>query len=420
MTEKLLHYLWQFQYFNRSDLRTTAGEPVTVVAPGRLNEHQGPDFLDAKIKIGETLLAGSVELHLKTSDWSRHGHTQDANYNNVVLHVVLEHDQLFQNGIPVLELQNRIPTLLLDRYATLMSEAAFIPCAASIAQTRELTWLSWKERLVAERLTRKAKAVIQILEQTGHHWEETFWRLLARSFGAKVNADAFEELAGTLPLNILARHRSSIHQLEALLLGQANLIHGEAGDDYIKLLQREYQFLKSKFLLKPINTPVHFLRMRPGNFPTVRLAQLAMLVHMSSHLFSKILDAADIKDVKALLQVTANDYWHYHYRPGETSAYKPKTIGSDMADTVIINTVVPVLFAYGLHHQQEPHKEKAVHWLQQLAAERNSITDGFVQLAVPHKSAYDSQALLELKAEYCSGKRCLQCSVGNALLKACT
>jgi hypothetical protein len=419
MTEKLLHFLWQFQYFNRSNLATTTGEPIVIVHPGRLNTHQGPDFLDAKIRLGNTLLAGSVELHLKTSDWMRHGHEKDANYNNVILHVVLQHDELFQNPIPVLELQDRIPALLLDRYTALMNEATFIPCAASISQTRELTWLSWKERLVAERLTRKASVVSQILEQTGGHWDETFWRMLARTFGVKVNADAFEEMAQSLSINILAKHRNSIHQLEAVLLGQANLLNEGAKDDYTTLLQREYKVLTTKFSLQPIHTPIHFLRMRPGNFPTVRLAQLAMLVHRSSHLFSKVLEEADVNNIKAALQVTANDYWHYHYRLGETSPYKPKNLGSTMAENLVINTIVPVLFAYGMYHKQEQHKEKAIQWLQQLGAESNTITNGFVQLAVQNKSAYDSQALLELKHEYCDPRHCLQCAVGNALLKTC-
>jgi len=419
MTEKLLQYLWQFQYYNRSQLQTITGEAVQVLFPGRLNNNQGPDFLDAKIKIGATLFAGSVELHLKTSDWMRHGHQQDKNYNNVILHVVLQHDQLFQNPIPVLELQNHISSLLLERYESLMNEAAFIPCAATITQTRELTWLSWKERLVAERLTRKSTAVFDIYENTGHHWEETFWRMLARNFGIKVNADAFEELAQTIPVNILARHRSSIHQLEALLLGQANLLLDEPQDEYTKLLQREYLFLKNKFALTPIQTPVHFLRMRPGNFPTVRLAQLAMLVHASSHLFSKVLEEPELKNVQSWLQITANDYWHYHYRPGALTSYKPKNVGSSMAENLIINTIIPTLFAYGLYQKQEAYKEKAVHWLQELTAERNTVTDNFVQLSVINKSAYDSQALLELKHEYCDQKRCLQCAVGNALLKTC-
>jgi hypothetical protein len=419
MTEKLLHFIWQFQYFNRSDLRTSTGELITIVYPGRLNNNQGPDFLDAKIRIGDALLAGSVELHLETSDWNKHGHSRDANYKNVILHVVLQHDELFQNPIPVLELHHRIPTLLLDKYAMLLQESVFIPCASSIAQTRELTWLSWKERLVAERLSRKSNTVFQIFEQTGQHWEETFWRLLARTFGSKVNADAFEEIAQTISLSILAKHRNSIHQLEALLLGQANLLSFETKDDYTKLLQREYAFLKTKFALIPIRNPVHFLRMRPGNFPTVRLAQLAMLIHTSTHLFSRVLEETDLKQVKTWLQVTANDYWHYHYQLDEPSGYKPKNIGSSMAENTIINTMVPVLFAYGLYHNQEVYKEKAVRWLQELAPESNTVTDNFVQLAIPNKTDYDSQALLELKHAYCDQKRCLQCAVGNALLKNC-
>lgn len=417
MTEKLLQFIWQFQYFNRSALRTTAGAELVIVFPGKWNNHQGPDFQDAKVRIGATLFAGSVELHLKTSDWKRHQHDSDANYNNVILHVVLQHDLIFQNTIPVLELHHRISNLLLQKYEALMQDAAFVPCATSLAQTHALTWLSWKERLVAERLTRKATAVFQTLQNTGNHWEETFWRLLARNFGIKVNADAFEELAQTLPVTLLAKHRSSIHQLEALLLGQANLLCDEAKDDYTALLQREYNFLKTKFSLQPIHQPVYFLRMRPSNFPTVRLAQLAMLVHTSSHLFSKILEEETGDTLKKALHVTANDYWHYHYRPGQPSPYKPKHVGRSMVDNLIINTIVPVLFAYGLHHKQEGYKEKAVHWLQALAAESNSVTDNFVKHAVLNKTAYDSQALLELKQAYCDGRRCLQCAVGTALLK---
>jgi hypothetical protein len=330
--------------------------------------------------------------------------------------VVLQHDQLFQNPIPVLELQHRIPSLLLENYTALMNAPSFIPCASTIKHTRELTWMNWKERLVAERLTRKAATVLEGLEQTGGHWEETFWRLLARNFGIKVNADAFGELARSLPMNLLARQRASIHRLEALLLGQANLLP-EPADDYTILLLREYNFLKQKYELSPINTPMHFLRMRPGNFPTVRLAQLAMLIHTTTHLFSDLLEEQDAEKAKAKLQVTANDYWHYHYRPGQLSPYKPKKLGEDMAENIIINTLVPVLFAYGTYHHLEAYKEKAVHWLQQTAAESNTISKGFKTLSVSSKSAFDTQALLELKHGYCDAKRCLDCAVGNFLLK---
>lgn len=419
MTETLLQFIWQFQYFTRTNLKTTDDEALTIIFPGKRNSNQGPDFLNAKVRLGATLFAGSVELHLKTSDWKRHGHSRDANYNNVILHVVLEHDELFQSPMPVLELGGRIPSLLLDRYALLMQETRFIPCAPTVAQTSALTWLGWMERLVAERLTRKAETVFQHLEKTGGHWEETFWRLLARNFGIKVNADAFEELAQTLSVTILAKQRHNMHQLEALLLGQANLLNGEAADEYTALLQREYHFLKTKHALAPVRNPVYFLRMRPSNFPTLRLAQLAMLVHTCTHLFSKLLEEPDLANVKKWLHVTAADYWHTHYRPGQPSPYKPKNLGSSMIDTIIINTIVPALFAYGLHHKQELYKEKALRWLQELSAERNTITDNFVKLAVRNASAYDSQALLELKHRYCDERRCLQCAVGNSILKTC-
>ena len=418
MTEKLLQFIWQFQYFNRTPLHTLDGEPLQVVFPGKWNKGQGPDFLNANVRIGNTLLSGSVELHLKTSDWKRHGHDGDENYGNVVLHVVWQHDGLFQKAIPVIELQSRVSMLLLNRYNDLMQETTFIPCATTIAQTRALTWINWKERLVAERLTRKAAVVLQMLDATGNHWEETFWRLLARNFGLSVNKDAFEELACTIPVTLLAKHRNNLQQLEAALLGQANLLNEDAKDDYIKVLQREYGFLKNKYGLLPINTPVHFLRMRPGNFPTVRLAQLAMLMHTSSHLFSKMLEETDLKKAKAALEVTASTYWHTHYRLGISSASKPKALGKSTAELIIINAVIPTLFAYGLYHSQEQQKEKAIDWLQNLQAEQNAVTDNFKQLFIETKTAYDSQALLELKQEYCDARRCLQCSVGTSFLKS--
>lgn len=418
MTEKLLQYIWQFQYFNRSDLMTTAGEPVTILFQGILNKNQGPDFTNAKIKIGNTLFAGSVELHNKTSEWLAHGHQYDANYQNVILHVVFEDDKRDTiSSIPTLVLQNRISGLLLNRYTDLMNASVFIPCATTIATVSDITWIAWKERLLAERLTRKSKLVLHYLQQSQSHWEETFWWLLARSFGAKVNADAFEAIARSIPVKLLAKHKNNIHQLEALLLGQANLLHQDFTESYPILLQKEYRFLKAKYQLPIVHQPVHFLRMRPGNFPSLRLAQLAMLIHTASHLFSKVLEAESVKDIKTMLHITANDYWHYHYRLGEPSAFKKKNIGATMADTITINTIIPVLFAYGIYHNKEDYKTKALYWLEALAPEVNTITAGFKNLSLSNQSAYDSQALLELKNEYCNYKRCLECSVGNYLLK---
>jgi len=407
MTEKLFHYLWQFQYFDKKELQTITGEEVIIIFPGTLNTNQGPDFKDAKIKIGSTLLAGSVELHINASDWQKHGHDGDGNYKNVILHVVFNND-VSQSALPVLELQHRIPKLLLEKYASFMEAAAFIPCAATINTVQHLVWVSFKERLVAERLTRKAQNIFNILKETNGHWEETFWRVLARNFGMKVNGDAFERIATNIPVTLLARHKNSIHQLEALLLGQAGLLTGNFIEDYPKLLQREYHFLEKKYHLKPLQIPVLFLRMRPYSFPTIRLAQLAMLLYQSTHLFSKILEASDVKSVQALFTVTANDYWHYHLRLEEPTAFKEKKIGADMIDNVMINTVVPVLFAYGLYKNDEQYKAKAVQWLETIAAEKNTIVAGFAKNAVRLSSAYDSQGFIELKNEYCNNKRCLE------------
>jgi hypothetical protein len=424
MTERLLQFIWQFQYFNKGELTTTAGEDVQVIFPGHYNTNQGPDFSDAKIKIGKTVWAGSVELHLETSDWKKHNHHDDKNYNNVILHVVVQRnsiplaDNVQGNSIPVLELKNRISKILLQRYEDLMNSSAFIPCEKSIHTVKDITWKSWKERLLAERLLRKAKTVELFRQQNKDHWEETFWWMLARNFGIKINADAFEAIAKSISVNILAKHKNQIHQLESLLMGQAGLLEGKLTEDYPKLLQREYKFLQTKYKLKPIHIPVHFLRMRPGNFPTIRLAQLAMLITESSHLFSKIKDAGSVTEIKKCFDITANDYWHYHYQFDETSSFKKKKLGTAMIDNIIINTVCPVLFAYGNYHDEEKYKLKALQWLEEITAESNSITKGFIKLGIENKSAYDSQALIELKNEYCIKKRCLDCGVGNFLLKS--
>ncbi len=427
MTEKLLQFIWQFQYFNKSELATTMGEPVGILFAGLINTNQGPDFSDAKIKIGTTTWAGTAELHIKTSDWNRHHHQTDKNYRNVILHVVWEDDGGSRNSvpvtteqssvIPVLELKDRVSKILLQRYEELMNSSSFIPCEKTISTVKAITWKSWKERLLVERLLRKAAIVETYLQQNNFHWEETFWWMLARNFGLKVNAEAFEAVARSMSIPILAKHKNQVNQLEALLFGQAGLLEGNFNEDYPGLLQREYKFLKKKYKLKPIHQPFHFLRMRPGNFPTIRLAQLAMLITLSIHLFSKVKDINSVKELKELFDVTANDYWHYHYRFDEASAFKKKSLGATMIDNIIINTVAPVLFAYGNYHNEIKYKEKALKWLEQTAAESNSITKGFQQWGIENINAFDSQGLIELKNEYCNNKRCLECGVGNAILK---
>lgn len=416
MTERLLQFIWQFQYFNKSEITTDSDEAIQIVSQGQFNKNQGPDFSDAKIRIGKTLWVGTVELHINTSDWKKHKHQGDKNYDNVILHVVWQNDSK-QTTVPVLELKDKVSKILLQRYEELMNSSSFIPCEKNIHTVRDITWKSWKERLLAERLIRKAKNVETFLRQNNYHWEETFWWMLARNFGMKVNADAFESIARSIPLNILAKHKTQIHQLETLLLGQAGLLEGKFKEDYPKLLQKEYKFLKEKYSLKKIHQPVHFLRMRPGNFPTIRLAQLAMLVYGSAHLFSKIKEAKTVVEIRKWFDVTANDYWHYHYRLDEPTSFKKKNLGSTMIDNIIINTIAPVLFAYGIYHDENKYKDKALKWVETTAPESNSITKGFYQLGIENKNAFDSQALIELKNEYCNKKKCLDCAVGNAILK---
>jgi hypothetical protein len=419
MTEKLLQYIWRLQYFNSKELFLDSGESLQILFPGNHNHHQGPDFLEAKIKIDHTILVGNIELHVLASDWEKHSHDDDKNYQNIILHVVWENDELKSvKKIPTLALEKRVPKLLLKKYEELMNNSLFVPCEKMIAQISDIIWSSWKERLMIERLQRKYETITGYLSQNNHHWEETFWWLLARNFGAKVNAEAFEEMAKTISINILAKHKNQIHQLEALLLGQCGLLDNVFLEDYPIMLQKEYQFLKSKYQLKQINMRAHLLRMRPGNFPTIRLAQLAMLISESSHLFSRVRDMESVNDAKGLMAITANDYWSYHYVLDEASGFKRKSLGKQMAENIIINTVVPILFAYGHFHKQGIYKEKALRWLGDLSAEKNNMIDRWANIGSTVKNAFDTQSLIELKTQYCDKRKCLECAIGNRLMKS--
>lgn len=415
ITERLFQFIWQFQYFNNSELTTVTGEPLQIIHPGLSNLNQGPDFSNARIRIGDNTWAGTVELHILTSDWNRHQHQNDSNYRSVILHVVWEDDRT-DLLIPVLELKSRVPKLLLQRYRELMDAGSFIPCEKTIRNIPDLNWKGWIDRMLAERLLRKAALVQSYLQENKNHWEETFWWLLARSYGMKVNADAFEAIARSIPLKLL-RKFSELYQYEALLFGQAGLLNKEFKDEYPGLISREYSFNYGKYEIKPNQMPLLFLRMRPGNFPTIRLAQLSALVHGSVRLFAKIKEANSLKEVKKWFNTPAGKYWDNHYLFDEPSAFRPKMPGNAFVDSIIINTIAPVLFAYGDYHSDQSCKDKALQWLEETAAENNSIIKGFGQAGIEIKTAYDSQALIELKTQYCDRKRCLDCGVGNYLLK---
>ncbi|HEX8356903.1 MAG TPA: DUF2851 family protein, partial [Segetibacter sp.] len=393
MNERLLQFIWQFQYFNKAGLQTTDGDHVAVLFPGKYNTHQGPDFQEARIIIDRTTWAGNVEIHIKSSDWTKHNHGTDGNYANIILHVVWENDAeiTYQNGsvLPVVELQHLVPKLLLDRFRELMVREAFVPCDTYLPVLDTMKWTAWKERVAVERLQRKSAEVLALLKEANNHWEEVFWWLIARNFGIKVNAEVFLSIAKSLPLSLLAKHKNQIHQLEGFLLGQAGLLSTSFQEDYPQLLQREYNFFKKKYQLKEMNLSPFFLRMRPANFPTIRLAQLAVLIFQSTHLFSKIKETEELTVVRDLLNVTANDYWHYHYLLDEPGEYQPKQLGKQMTGNIIINTVIPVLFAYGLYHRDEHLKERALQWLTMLSPERNAITEKWNERQVENKNAME-------------------------------
>jgi uncharacterized protein DUF2851 len=421
MNERLLQFIWQFRYFNQTSLQTADGKELQIIYPGVLNYNSGPDFSEAKIKINNTIWVGNIELHIYASGWKEHGHSSDKNYDNIILHVVWINDvEIFDNHqqqLATLELQSLVPKIMLQRFAHLMQTTDEIPCAFALPVLNEVGWLSWKERLIAERLTEKSALVLRLLEQCNNNWEETFWISLCRSFGMKVNADVFEDIAKTITVNLLAKHKNSIQQLEALLIGQAGLLNENFEDDYAVMLKKEYAFLSKKYALKPLNKQPDFLRMRPSNFPTLRLAQLAMLIYQSNHLFSKIKSVKNASEIFQWFDVTANDFWNYHYTLKDEAAYLPKNIGKAFIQHIIINAIVPVLFAYGINKNEDAWKEKALNFLIELSPEQNAITKNWKAHQVSNKNALESQALIHLKNNYCDKKKCLDCAVGVKLLK---
>ena len=417
LNEQLLQYIWQHQYFNPSELKTIGGEPVVVLHPGSWNFNQGPDFYHARLDMGGTVWAGTVELHMRTSDWLRHGHEGDPGYDAVVLHVVWEHDVIV-NDIPVLELKGRISRVLLEQYAHLMHQASFIPCEGILKPIPPLTWQNWRERLLTERLLRRRKELDGMLSQNQHNWEEICWQMLARNFGMRLNADAFEAVAQTLPLTQIYRHRHDLFKLEALLMGQAGLLRGRFRDDYPRSLQKEYHALGRKLELQPITIPCVYLRMRPVNFPGIRLSQLAALLHRQQRYFSLFRDSKSVKDIRELLDVAASAYWNAHYRFDEPAAACPKQVGDMLADNIIVNTAIPLLFTYAQYLRDQHLLDKVLGWLEEIRPEKNQIVRTYQLAGFPAESAADSQALLEMKKQYCEQHRCLDCSVGSFLLKS--
>ncbi|RZT91081.1 uncharacterized protein DUF2851 [Ancylomarina subtilis] len=422
MNEDFLHYIWTYRLFDDQNLFSDQGHRLCLIDTGRLNRDSGPDFFEARIEIDGLLWVGNVEIHLKSSDWYKHHHDSDAAYNNVILHVVYENDVdvVLSNGrlLPCLKLE--ISEQYLDRYQSLMSSQLWIPCQRDIPKLNNFFVSHWLDRMLLERLERKAVGIKQMYHQNSNSWEETFYQVLARYFGMKLNADPFEQLARSIPLKILAKQKNSPLQLEAILFGQAGFLHdSNLSDPYYSKLQAEYNFLRNKFDLKPLEKGRwKFMRLHPVNFPTVRIAQLANLIYKSQSLFSKIIQIENVADFHTLLQVEASQYWLTHYRFGEKADYKPKVLGQATVDVLIINAIVPILFVYGKEIGNPIYVDRALFILESLKSEKNRIVNGWKEIGIQLKSAYHSQSLLHLKSEYCNAYRCLECELGNRIIRS--
>jgi hypothetical protein len=421
MTEKFLHYLWKMKLLKMDDLCTSSGERIHIISTGEQNHHAGPDFLNARIRIGKTEWAGNVEIHVKASEWNEHRHHTDGGYNNVILHVVYDNDaEVFHEdgtAVPSLQLKNHVDRGTYETYQSLMQSAAWVPCERQVAKVKAITVSQWLHRLMIDRMEQKVVPIMLSLRENRNNWEETFYQSVAAAFGAKVNAEPFRMLARALPVKILAKHKGSAFQLEALLFGTAGFLDEKFSDEYSIRLKKEFEFLRKRHGLQPMKKHVwKFLRLRPSNFPTIRLAQFARLIHTSTHLLSNIIETKDLKTVIHFFECGASDYWIDHYRFDKLSARRRKQVGKETIELILINTVAPFLFVYGKMHGDEELVTRSLRLLEQLPAEKNAIISRWRITGVAATSAVDSQALLQLKNVYCKNFRCLECAIGHQIL----
>jgi hypothetical protein len=417
MNEAFLQYVWQHRLFYPVDLRTTSGERLEILDVGKRNQDAGPDFFNAKIRIGDTLWAGNVEIHTRASDWQRHRHLKD--YDSVILHVLQVADEPVyrQSGEEIPQLVLRYPPQAETQYAKWLASSHNIHCAAQLPALTQDFLQKYLNSLLLERLNQKTLSIESLLQQSNNHWEEAFYVTLSRNFGFGVNAQPFELLARSLPLNYLAKHKDNLFQIEALLFGQAGLLDAETPDEYEQVLRKEYHFLRTKFSLTPPDTLVwKLLRIRPDNFPHIRIAQLAALLHRSSKLFSKIIEQPDYKNLLSLFDMEVSDYWHTHFRFGHISPARKHKPGKSTLDALLINTVIPFLFAYGKAKNDDILQERALSLLQKIPAEKNRLVADWAASGIPAQNAFESQALLQLSKHYCEEKKCMHCRIGRKVL----
>lgn len=423
MKEDFLHYLWKYRKFNSKDFCASTGELINVIKPGVHNtETAGPDFFNALIEIEGQKWAGNVEVHINSSDWYAHNHQSDQNYDNVILHVVWSDDvEVFDKSnmpIPTLVLKDYVDENLVTQYQKLISSKEKLNCSGQLSSIPGLIKDSWLERLYFDRLEEKSKRILLLLEESKNDWEAVLFKMLVRNFGLNTNADAFATLAESLDYTIVRKCFDNQLQLESLLLGQAGLLDVISDFDYVQELQQQYTYLRSKFKLSNDSVlPFNFFKLRPPNFPTVRIAQLSALYVSKKTLFSSVIEASSIVSLHKILSATPNDFWKTHYTLTKESKSSSKKMSKAFIDLLIINTIIPVKFAFNKINGRQDGMDSSIRIILDIKSEQNKIVNRFIQEGVLSKNALQSQSLIHLYTNYCNKNKCLQCAYGNYLLK---
>ncbi|MCG9881197.1 MAG: DUF2851 family protein [Bacteroidia bacterium] len=424
MKEELLHFLWQHKYLLQKELFTVKAEPIQIVKTGLLNRNAGPDFFNAQVKIADKLWVGNIEIHIKSSDWLKHGHQHDSAYHNVILHVVWQHDteilDPYKNPYPTLEIARLIPPQILKNYQKLMDSKNDIPCSNIFKPLPSILWDNWINRLSIERLKNKVENIEFSFQKLGLHWEELLYQQIAIVFGQKTNAAPFEVLSKVIPHRLMIKYQADLLACQALMLGGAGFLKGRFTNSFNHSLQSEFNFLMNKHQLKPLDISIwKFGRTRPANFPSIRIVQFTECIRAHQNLFQKLIGCERIEDVKRCLQIEGNqtiDIGDLH--PNNKKSFVEKVALSDnMLNSILINAVIPVLFFFGKYTQQEFLCERVFAWLQELPAEENHITKQWNKLKISFNYAHETQAMIQLKNYYCNKNNCLACAVGNQILK---
>lgn len=421
MKEDFLHHVWQFKKFDIANLKTTKGESIQILNSGQYLQLAGPDFFNAQLIIGNQKWAGNVEIHLKSSDWYVHNHEKDSNYDSVILHVVWEHDvPIFRKDnseIPTLELKEYVALSDLHNYQSLVSQKSWIYCENEIRNVDEFIFKNWQERLYFERLERKSLLIFELAKAFNQDWEAVLFCLIAKNFGLNSNGEIFYKIAKSIPFSVVRKESHSLESLEALFLGQANLLSHDFQDSYAKELKSNYFYLVQKHqLFERVSDTVEFFKHRPDNFPTIRLSQLANLYFHRKNLFSLVMNCSSINELYQVFNVGVSEYWKTHYNFDKESSKKIKKLSKSFIDLLIINTIIPLRFAYA-RSQQKDITQELIDLATLIPAEQNVIIEKFKISGLQVNNVYESQSLLELKKNYCDHKKCLDCAIGHFILK---